>query len=91
MLGGWVNEPVVMITVQVKLFATLRRVRPDVPMGQPFPMTLPKGATVADLIEELSLPEEEVKLVFINAHFRGRDHVLSEDDEIGIFPPVGGG
>lgn len=80
-----------MITVHVKLFATLRRVRPDVPLGQPFPMTLAKGATVADLIEELGLPEEEVKLIFVNAHFREREHVLSEGDEIGIFPPVGGG
>ena len=91
MPGGWVSEPVLMITVHVKLFATLRRVRPEVPMGQPFPHTLPEGATIADLIEELGLPEEEVKLVFVNAHFREWDHLLSEGDEIGIFPPVGGG
>jgi molybdopterin synthase sulfur carrier subunit len=91
MPGGWVNDPVVMITVQVKLFATLRRVRPNVPMGQSFPVELPQRATVADLIAELDLPEEEVKLVFVNAHFREWDHVLSEGDEIGIFPPVGGG
>jgi molybdopterin synthase sulfur carrier subunit len=80
-----------MITVYVKLFATLRRARPDVPLGQPFDLTLPEGATVADLIRELDLPDGEVKLIFVNALFRDRDHVLSDGDEVGIFPPVGGG
>ena len=91
MPGGWVNGPVPMITVHVKLFATLRQVRPEVPMGQPFPQALPTGATIADLIDKLGLPKDEVKLVFVNAHFREWDHILSDGDEIGIFPPVGGG
>ena len=80
-----------MITVHVKLFATLRQARPDVPLGQAFPLDLPEGATMADLIRELALPDEEVKLIFVNALFRDRDYVLSEGDEVGIFPPVGGG
>jgi molybdopterin synthase sulfur carrier subunit len=80
-----------MITVDVKLFATLRRARPDVPLGQPFPVALAEAATVADLINELGLPEEEVKLMFVNGRSCELDHVLSEGDEIGIFPPVGGG
>lgn len=80
-----------MITIHVKLFATLRRARPDVPLGQPFAVELPEGATLADLIREMELPEEEVKLIFVNALFRERDHVLSDGDEVGIFPPVGGG
>ena len=80
-----------MITVHVKLFATLRRARPDVPLGQAFALELPQGATVADLIRELALPDDEVKLIFVNALFRDREHVLAEGDEVGIFPPVGGG
>jgi molybdopterin synthase sulfur carrier subunit len=80
-----------MITVHVKLFATLRRVRPDLSLGQSFRVALPEGATVADLIDELGLPEEEIKLVFVNATYRELDHILSAGDEIGIFPPVGGG
>jgi sulfur-carrier protein len=80
-----------MITVHVKLFATLRRARPDVPIGQSFPVELPGGTTVADLIQHLELPDEEVKIVFVNALYRDRDYVLSDSDEVGIFPPVGGG
>jgi molybdopterin synthase sulfur carrier subunit len=80
-----------MITVHVKLFATLRRARPDVASGQPFSVALAGGATIADLIHELGLPEEEVKLVFVKGRTRGREYVLIDGDDVGIFPPVGGG
>jgi molybdopterin converting factor small subunit len=80
-----------MITVHVKLFATLRRHRPDLGIGEAFPVELPPGATVGDLIRQLDLPDDQVKIVFVNALFREADHVLADGDEIGIFPPVGGG
>jgi molybdopterin converting factor small subunit len=80
-----------MITVQVKLFATLRRHRPGTKLGEAFAVDLPEGRTVRDLIQELDLPEAEVKLVFVNGRFRDSDHVLADGDEVGIFPPVGGG
>jgi molybdopterin synthase sulfur carrier subunit len=80
-----------MITVHVKLFATLRHYRPGLGLGEAFPLELPEGATVADLVRQLGLPEEEVKIVFVNALFRDPDYVLADGDELGIFPPVGGG
>lgn len=80
-----------MITVQVKLFATLRQYRPGLGIGEAFPVELPDGATVGNLIQELALPENEVKVVFVNALFRDLGYVLADGDEIGIFPPVGGG
>jgi molybdopterin converting factor small subunit len=80
-----------MITVQVKLFATLRPYRPGLGIGEAFPVELPDGATVGDLAQELALPENEVKVVFVNALFRELPYVLADGDEVGIFPPVGGG
>ncbi|HSJ54318.1 MAG TPA: MoaD/ThiS family protein [Anaerolineae bacterium] len=82
-----------MITVQVKLFATLRGRAgpPGLGIGQPFPVELPKDATAAHLIEHLGLPAEEVKLLFVNGLIRTPDDVLADGDELGIFPPVGGG
>jgi molybdopterin synthase sulfur carrier subunit len=52
---------------------------------------LPDGATVGGLIQQIGLPESEVKVVFVNALFREPAHVLADGDEVGIFPPVGGG
>ena len=80
-----------MFTVYVKLFATLRHYRPGLEIGQAFPVQLPDGSTVADLIRQVGIPDGEVKLIFVNALFRDPDHVLADGDELGIFPPVGGG
>jgi molybdopterin synthase sulfur carrier subunit len=80
-----------MITVHVKLFATLRQFRPGLGMGEAFPVDLPDGATVGDLVQRLGLPQDEVRIVFVNACIRDLDHTLADGDELGIFPPVGGG
>ena len=80
-----------MITVHAKLFATLRQYRPGLEIGEAFPVELPDGATVGGLIRQIGLPEGEVKIVFVNALFREPAYVLADGDEVGIFPPVGGG
>ena len=80
-----------MITVHVKLFATLRRQFPDLGIGEAMPVELPDGATVGQLVDHLRLPADEVKMTFVNATMRKRAHVLVDGDELGIFPPIGGG
>jgi len=80
-----------MITVQTKLFATLRRQYPDLAIGETMSVELPDEATVRQLLEELDLPEERVKVVFVNGIVQKEGHQLSDGDEIGLFPPVGGG
>jgi len=79
------------VRVHVKLFATLAKLVPDISPGVPFDVELPAGATVATLVSRLNLPAAEVKTVFVNARARPADWALSSDDEVGIFPPVGGG
>lgn len=80
-----------MITVQVKLYATLRRHVPDLDVGEAMPVELSEDATVGSLLEKLELPEEQVKVTFVNGTVRKEDYRLSDGDEVGIFPPVGGG
>jgi molybdopterin converting factor small subunit len=80
-----------MIKVQAKLFATLRRYVPGLGIGEATSVELPEGATVEDLLHHLQLPEKQVKVVFVNAVVRDGAYTLAEGDEVGIFPPVGGG
>lgn len=80
-----------MTTVHVKLFATLRRHYPHLGLGEAMPVELPDGATVGQLIEHLRLPAKEVKVVFANGVVRGKEYTFSDGDEVGVFPPVGGG
>ncbi|HHS98316.1 MAG TPA: MoaD/ThiS family protein [Chloroflexi bacterium] len=79
------------ITVHVKLFATLRRYFPELGIGETMEVRLPKGATVGDLVHHLRIPADHVKVVFVNGIVRDEAHPLADGDEVGIFPPVGGG
>jgi molybdopterin converting factor small subunit len=60
-------------------------------MGESLPVSVEVGATVRDLLALLCVPAEEVKLVFANGLSRDLEYVLSDGDDLGIFPPVGGG
>jgi molybdopterin converting factor small subunit len=77
--------------VHVKLFATLRRHYPDLGIGESMPVDLPDGATTEQLIEYLHLPVEQIKIVFVNNIVQREPCVLHDGDQVGIFPPVGGG
>jgi len=77
--------------VQVKLFATLCRYLGNAAAGVPFEMELPEGSTLADLVNRLKLPCEEVKIFFVKGRSRPVDWPLEPGDEIGIFPLVAGG
>jgi len=77
--------------VKVKLFATLRKYYPEVPLGESFNVTLDSGSTIAQLYEHLRIPEEQIKITLVNGLYCERTHVLSDKDEVGIFSPVGGG
>ena len=78
--------------VTVKLFAGLKNFAPVQGLpGTPFDIELPDPSTLQDLVAHLNLPEEEVKIAFVNGIIQEMDWVLKSGDEIGIFPPVGGG
>jgi sulfur carrier protein ThiS len=85
--------------VYVKLFATLIRSVPDalracypeIRSGTRLTIEVPEGSTLNDLVTDLDLPREEVKVVFVNGRSQPLEHRLSPGDEVGIFPAVGGG
>ncbi len=75
--------------IQVLLYATLRSYGPN---GKgDFQLDLPPGTKVIDIINQLKLPIEEVKLAMVNGASKDFQHVLAEGVRLGFFPPVGGG
>jgi len=52
--------------------------------------TLPEGATVRDLLIRMAMPENDVKLVFVNGRRTDFDTVLRNGDQIGLAPATGG-
>lgn len=78
--------------VRVKLFASLGSFSPQGGLpGIPFELELPPGATINDLMQHLQLPAEQVKVCFVNSLIQPPEYILNEGDDVGIFPPVGGG
>ena len=72
--------------VRVKLFVTLRDGRFEDEVRE-----YASDMTVRLVLEDLNIPESEVKIVFVNSRHGMLDQVLNDGDVIGIFPPIGGG
>ncbi len=72
--------------VTVKLFAYFREnrfIKQDT--------TYPEGTTVGDIIRQLDIDAEEVGVTMINSRHCDFDRVPEEDDQVAIFPVIGGG
>jgi molybdopterin synthase sulfur carrier subunit len=79
------------VRVSVKLFANLTRFSSDVQPGVPFEIELSEAASIKDLVDLMGIPTEETKISFVNGRIREMDWILKQGDEVGIFPPIGGG
>jgi sulfur-carrier protein len=75
--------------VEVRLYAGLRSTGAE--GAGPRVVTLREGTSVVALLNALGIPQERVKVVFVNARHAPPGHVLQEGDRVGIFPPAGGG
>lgn len=73
--------------IELKCYATLAPLTP--PNAAAFPIT--PGETVLELLTRLSIPQEEIKIVFVNGVAAELDKPLADGDRLGVFPPVGGG
>lgn len=75
-----------MMNITVKLFANLRLYN-----EKEMTMRLPEGALVTDILERLNISTEDVSIIMINGRSKELDTIISENDTVSIFPPVGGG
>lgn len=73
--------------IQLKLYATLRKYMPA--EGDTYPIS--SGMTVHDLLNQIELPAEKAKLIFIDGTKAELSSRLEGGERVGIFPPVGGG
>ena len=76
--------------VRVRLYASLADRIAGAKAGKPLEIVLPANSTVRDLADNI-LPDVELKLTFVNGRSETLDSQLHENDEVGIFPAVGGG
>ncbi len=73
--------------IQIKLFATLQRFMPASAENY----AIKTGTTIGTLLQQLDIPEDKAKLIFIDGLKAELTTVLIGGERLGIFPPVGGG
>lgn len=78
--------------IQVKLFATLRHYVPNSDRHlDRDKWDIKEGATVAQVLEMLNLPEKEATKLLVNGRNADREKILNEGDVLHVFPPIAGG
>jgi molybdopterin synthase sulfur carrier subunit len=77
--------------IQLKLYGDLRRLSPGGKAGAPMEIELPDSAILQELIDYLQVPAEETKVAFVNGIVQEWTYELKPGDQVGLFPPVGGG
>ena len=79
------------ITIEVRLFATLRELFPpeDRGVGE---VELPKGSSIDKLLDGIGIKDKATLILMVNGR-RVKDfsRSLTEGDRVALFPPVGGG
>lgn len=72
--------------ITIKLFASFRAGRFTIEDRE-----YPGGVTVAGVVADLALPEEELGIMLVNSRHVRLDHVLTNGDTLALFPLLGGG
>ena len=76
-----------MVEIQVKLMGVLKDKMPE--DGR---LELPDAGTIQDALDVLGIATETVHAVTLNGQLeRDKSRRLSNDDELTVLPPVGGG
>jgi molybdopterin converting factor small subunit len=73
--------------IQIKLFAGLQKFMPASAENY----AIEAGITVGTLLQQLGIPQDMIKLVFIDSVRAELTSTLKGGERVGIFPPVGGG
>ncbi len=80
--------------IELRVFATYRKPVAEV-LGQDTQeeifLDIPSGSTLGHLLEIISLEKEMALIALVNGIREEHDYVLSPNDRVGLFPPVGGG
>ena len=80
-----------MIEVELRLYATLRRYRPESPLEGGETVLLPVGSTLLDLLAGLGIPAADVQTAFVNRKVRAMEQKLAPGDRVDLFPAIAGG
>jgi molybdopterin converting factor small subunit len=77
-----------MARVQVNLYATLRQYVGGAASAE---VEIEPGQTVEQVLNQLGVPPDQTRVVFVNNRSARLSHPLQGGEQIGVFPAIGGG
>ncbi len=77
--------------LSLALYASLGTRLPPTASGNSCVMEIPDGKQVQELLDELDIPADYPKIVFLNGLHAKGDEILHEGDRLAVFPPIAGG
>ena len=80
-----------MNTVEVRLYASLRRYYPELKGGEALSLALDDNVNLENLLDKLKVPRKEITIVMVNGQREAASYLLRDGDRIGVFPLVAGG
>ncbi len=74
--------------VTIRTYAQLR----EYTRGQPrVDVDLPQPRPLGNLLEQLGIPGEKTRIVFVNNRAANREHLVQPGDTVDVFSAIGGG
>ena len=77
-----------MSQVEVRLYAGLRA---HLKGATSVSVDVEPGETIARVLEKLSVPLSQTRIIFVNHRAANLDQELVGGEELGVFPAIGGG
>jgi molybdopterin synthase sulfur carrier subunit len=77
--------------IKLNLYASLSEYLPDRARGNPNSLELREGTTIKQLIEQLHIPPDTPRIIFLNGVHAPVEALLNDGDRLGMFPPLAGG
>ena len=77
--------------LKIFLSSTLRKYQPDYDPLKGLEVEFDEKRTVADLCTKINIPPEKIKVVMVNGKSAPLEYILTGEERVALFPPVGGG
>jgi molybdopterin converting factor small subunit len=77
--------------VHVKLFASLRKYLPSDARDDTITLDVPEGATVAEIVTRLGIPDEHARMVVCGGRQVEISTPVLDGQQVSVFPPLAGG
>jgi molybdopterin synthase sulfur carrier subunit len=77
--------------LELCLYASLSSRLPDKSSRNCCAVDVAAGTSIAELLEQLKIPANDPKIIFVNGTHADANRILNDGDRLAVFPPIAGG